>query len=138
MAYGGLTTYVSGEGEDRIFFDGVLGKDQTSRHVLTLFAVGEPAREWTTLSDDAILERVMAELDKFYDGQASANYIQHRVQNWDKVPFIRGAYALVADTDTIEQPVGTKLFLATDSESMVHSAALSGRRAAVEVVSSLF
>ncbi|CAB9518185.1 specific histone demethylase 1B [Seminavis robusta] len=130
-----LTQFLQTENDYRIFFNGVFGKDQTSRNLMTLFCVGEPAREWSRLSDKELFETVLARLDQLYDGEASKQYIQHRIQNWSNQPFIRGAYAFSADSATIERPVGDKLFFATDTEIMVHSAALSGRRAAVEAVS---
>jgi monoamine oxidase len=86
---------------------------------------------------------MLNELDAIYNGQASANYIQHTSQNWNEEPFARGAY-LVDHEDwrlvrTLGESVASKLYFAgcsyTDGEdwSSVHTAIQSGIRAVNEL-----
>ena len=99
-----------------------------------ILQVGEHVRSWYAMTEKEILQQVLDKLDELYDGKASESYVQHKIQNWSQEPYARGTYLFDGDTDAIEKPVGDKLFFAIDYESMVQSAALSGRRAAVEAV----
>ena len=125
-----------GDLEVSLFFNAVFRKPQTHRNIMGILQVGEHARIWNTLSDKELFDEMMAKLDELYDGKATKYYVKHQVQNWSQKPFVKGTYLLGGDTDTIEEAVDKKVFFAFDRGSMVHSAALSGRRAAVEVVSS--
>lgn len=134
LIMGSLSEYLSGD--PKLYYDAAFKKD-TNRHVLALFWVADEASEFTDLpSDQAIFEAVMAELDAVYNGQASANYVQHVVQNWSAEPYVQGSYSFIQGdySDTIEAliaPVDQKLYWAGEAmhngeSSTVHGAGFSG------------
>lgn len=132
-----------GPGADSFYFDAVFRKP-SNRTCLTYFNVGFDAEEISSLSDDAILSKLLAQLDKIFDGQATQHYVNHYVKNWANVPFIRGAYSVDwANYDwtlqELSRPLDQKLYFAGEHTeavevSTVHGAAISGRRAAQRVL----
>jgi monoamine oxidase len=102
------------------------------------------AEEFIDASDDEIITHVLNQLDSFFDGQASKYYTKHYIKNWSTEPYIEGAYskAWVNYDWTLEQlskSVEQKLYFCgehTDSIEVatVHGAALSGRRAAQQLL----
>ena len=66
----------------RMYYDAAYGQN-TNQHVLGLFAVGTGTLPYTELSDVALIEYMLQELDELFDGQASPNYIKHIFQNWN-------------------------------------------------------
>ncbi|MEL6306439.1 MAG: FAD-dependent oxidoreductase, partial [Bacteroidota bacterium] len=116
----------------------------SNQHVLGLFTVGSGTLPYRQLSDDALIEYMLNELDALFDGQASSNYIKHISQNWNEEPFANGAYVYDQENwrrvRTLGESVDDKLFFAgtayTDGEdwSSVHTAARSAVRAVNELV----
>lgn len=130
--------------EEKFVYNAAFGKD-SNRHILGLFAINEPARVYTRLeSEEAIIQHYLAELDEIFGGQASANYVQHVVQNWSKEPFIQGAYSysfngkqrkLVAD---IQAPVSDKIYFAGEALSIQHQSTVHGAcESAYEVIAKM-
>ncbi len=78
---------------DKLYYDAAFRKDSPD-NVLGLFWVSEEARALTEKDDDAVIETVLAELDRMFDGQASRHHVQSMVQNWSAEPFIQGAYTV--------------------------------------------
>ena len=130
---------------DKEFFDAVWGKP-SNRNLLALFEIGEEAWDHVELeSDEAIIEALLEELDEIFDGQASENYLQHRVQNWYNEPYIQGAYSYNweeywDDIDKLVEPLADNRiyfcgeYLSQDYPASVHGAALSGRAIAQQLV----
>lgn len=126
---------------DRIFYDAAFRKD-SPRHVLALFNVGEDAEEFTALADDdAIIERVISQLDDIFDGRASQHFVQAIVQNWSREPFIQGSYVtdFESSTDdfvaTLRAPVDGRLYFAGSSMSIDNMSTVHGAmQTAYEVV----
>ncbi len=113
---------------DKIYFDGAFKKGATD-NLCTLFYVSESANELTDFTDAEIFEKVMVELDKIFDGQATVNYIDHMIQNWSNEPFILGSYSH-SNTGPLEN-VEKKIYFAgeafsEDLSSTVHGAGFSG------------
>jgi monoamine oxidase len=127
----------------RLYYDAAYGQD-SSTHVLGLFAVGAPAEPYLALEGDAQRDYILAELDEIFGGAASRHYIQHVVQNWTDEPFINQAYvADEADWElvrTLGEPANDRVLFAgdayTDGEdwSAVHVAANSARVAVERVL----
>lgn len=78
-----------------------------------------------------------------FDGQASANYIQSRVQNWEKEPYILGGYSAGEYNKTaMLQPLDDKVYFAGEYlatggpyyQATVHGAAISGRSVAQQLL----
>ena len=139
--YPTVLTFPDSETNDgqRLYYDAAYGQDSDS-NILGLFAVGRQAEQYQALDPEtAVRDYILAELDEAFDGQASATYVKHIVQDWNKEPFIRAAYfADVGDwriPPVISEPVNGKLFFAgtafTDGEDWgsVHTAAQSARNA---------
>ncbi|MEM7151721.1 MAG: FAD-dependent oxidoreductase [Myxococcota bacterium] len=140
----GVVDPVADAGGQKLYYDAAWGQN-SSRHVLGLFTVGEPARDYTERSGDELRDFILAELDAAFEGRATATYLNHVVQDWGDEPLAKGAYlADNADYEVVQQlgrPVANKLFFGggayTDGEDWVsvHVAARSGRDAAVRLVS---
>ncbi|MCP3932967.1 MAG: FAD-dependent oxidoreductase [Bacteroidetes bacterium] len=118
--------------QDKIFYDAAFGKD-SNKNILALFTVGERASVYTDLaSEDAIINKILGELDEIFDGKASQTYIKHVIQNWSKEPYIQGSYAFEffesekATIDTLLQPVENKLYFAGDALSHDNGSTVQG------------
>ncbi len=126
----------------KLYYDAAYGQNST-RPVLGLFTVGTGTLPYRQLSDNALIEYMLEELDTLFEGQASANYVKHISQNWNEEPFAQGAYVYDQENwrrvRTLGESVNDKLFFAgtayTDGEdwSSVHTAA----RSAIQAVNEL-
>ena len=128
---GGLLQALSED--SKVFYDAAFRKD-SERNVLGLFTINEDAARYTNLgSEEEIIKEILAELDEMFDGEASRNYLQHRIQNWSAEPYIRGAYSYTFDEDqedtvnTLLAPLDNKIYfageaLSIDAQAMVHGA----------------
>ena len=127
----------------KLYYDAAYGQN-TTQHILGLFAVGTGTLPYVQLSDDELINYMLNELDEIFDGQASASYVKHIFQNWNTEPFANGAY-VYDDEDwrrmrTLGEAVGDKLFFAGDAYSdgedwsSVHTAARSAIRAVEALV----
>lgn len=102
-------------GGDYLYYDSTVGKD-TSKNVLGLFVDGEKATQYTSLENDAVIEYVLDELDRIFDGQATQFYIKHVVQNWSKEPFIQGTYShRKSSVKTLSAPIASKIYFAGEA-----------------------
>ena len=129
----------------KLYYDAAYGQN-TSQHVLGLFAVGTGTRPYVELSDDELSEYMLNELDELFDGQASPHYVKHIFQNWNAEPYANGAYVVDHENwcrvRTLGKSVDDRVFFAgtayTKGEdwSSVHTAARSARRAVEEILSS--
>jgi len=79
------------------YVDAGYGKN-TNDHVLLTSYFGEQADYYNSISQDDVIQELLADLDSMFNGQASASFQDAIVQNWGQEPFIRGAYSY--------QPVG--------------------------------
>ena len=130
------------EDGQKIYYNAALGQN-TSRHILGFFAVGKPAQDYASLSDAALKDFILSELDGIYSGQATPKYIRHIAQNWNEEAFIRAGYiseyADWRDVRELGKSLDNKLYFAggayTDGEDWVsvHIAALSAKRAVEEL-----
>lgn len=127
----------------RVYYDAAYGQNTTA-NILGLFAVGKQAEQYQVLSDEALRDFILAELDEVFDGVPSQTYVKHIVQNWNDEPFIRAAYlADVAPSRIsriLSQSVEDKLFFAGDAYTQeddwgaVHNAVQSARDAVQEII----
>ena len=128
----------------KLYYDASYGQD-TTQHILGLFAVGTGTRPYVELSYNELIEYMLNELDELFDGQASPNYVKHIFQNWNAEPYANGAYVIDDENWEVVRKLGEsvddRLFFAgdayTDGEdwSSVHTAARSARRAVDEILS---
>lgn len=127
----------------KLYYDAAYGQN-TSQHILGLFAVGSAADTYVSLADDDLIQHMLAELDVLFDGQASASYVKHIFQNWNAEPYAQGAY-VIDDEDwrtvrALGQSVDQRVFFAGDAYtegedwSSVHTAVRSARRAVEEIL----
>lgn len=69
---------------------GKKGKDA----VMLAFVMGDQAAAFSSLdSEEAVTGKLLEELDRMYEGEASTNFVDAEVIDWSKKPFIRGAYS---------------------------------------------
>lgn len=118
--------------EEKFVYDAAFGKD-SDRNILGLFAINAKATDYTELSTEAaIIEQYLSELDEIFDGQASASYMQHIIQNWSAEPYIQGAYSYDFEdkqwrvVEAIQEPVADRLFFAGEALSIDHQATVHG------------
>lgn len=137
----GVGALLGDEALNKIYYDAAFRKE-AERNVLALFWVSDRAEAYTQLSDDEVIDAVLAELDEIFDGKASRHYVRHVVQNWTAEEFIGGAYTFGHTGDAyrvirdLSRPINSRLYFAgeaTDQENWatVHGAMQSGY-AAVE------
>lgn len=130
----------------KIFYDATFGQN-SGKHIIGLFAVGNSANRYNELSDNELKDLVLNELDNLFLNQASLQYKSHISQNWNKEPYIRGGYltdhADWKDVRVLGKSIGSKVYFAggayTDGENWVsvHEAAKSAKRAVDEILVSL-
>jgi monoamine oxidase len=127
--------------DEKLYLNAVFHKP-TKRHVLLLFEVGPTAYSRIDLNDTMLLQSILDELDDIFDGKASAHYMQHRIQNWSKEPYIKGAYSFNSypEEEAMMRPLYNNRvyfcgeYLGQTQHATVHGAALSGRRVAQQVL----
>lgn len=126
----------------KLYMDSVFRKP-SNRNALTLFEIGDTAADRVGLSDEALLQTVLGELDEIFEGKASKHYLQHYIQNWSKEPFVRGSYSINSryDMKAILEPVGSNKqiyfageYLESEHRATVHGAGISGRSVAQQVL----
>jgi monoamine oxidase len=125
----------------RLYYDASYGQN-SNRHVLGLFSVGQQAEQYQNLdSGDALRDYMLNELDQVFNGAASASYVNHISQNWNEEPHIRAAYLAdvnSSSTSTIlSTPIDNKVFFAGEAYSSfsVHVASRAARDAVRAIVS---
>lgn len=128
-------TVMSGLGEagagDHLAIDGAFRK-QSDRHLLTLFCVGPQAKRYVDLDDQGIIHLLVRQLDEAFDGAASQHLLQGFVQNWNRQPHIRGAYAYGWSGDfeavitDLQAPVDRRLYWAGSGLSRLNTATVHG------------
>ncbi|TYA70001.1 flavin monoamine oxidase family protein [Seonamhaeicola marinus] len=126
----------------KLYYDASYGQN-TTQHILGLFAVGTGTLPYVNLLDTDLIDFILNELDAIFNGKASANYVKHTFQNWNKEPYANGAYINDEENWKLIRTLGTsvngKLFFAGDAYtngedwSSVHAAARSAKRAVREM-----
>ncbi len=118
--------------EEKFVYDAAFGKE-SDHHILGLFAINEKATAYTKLgSEQAIIEKFLSELDEIFEGQASAGYVKHIIQNWSAEPYIQGAYSYDFEekqwrvVEVIQEPVANRLFFAGEALSIDNQATVHG------------
>lgn len=125
------------------FWDYSIVHGHSKRHVLAGQFIGNPALEYIDLDDSDMAKAILLRLDRNF-GQylATRNYIQHRIVNWSKEPYIQGSFS---SHDSRKwrgaQKITERLYLAGEAfpgdkqeVGWVHSAALSGKDAASQLL----
>ena len=127
----------------KLYYDAAYGQN-SNRHILGLFTVGSGTLPYRELSDGELIDYMLNELDGIFDNRASSNYIKHISQNWNREPYINGAYIVDHENWRSVQRLGrsvtNKLFFAGDAYTTgedwgsVHTAARSAIRAVNEIL----
>lgn len=95
------------------------GKNEQTA-LLTGFAMGERAEKLLRQGEAAAKARVLAELDRLFEGKASDTLLDFRLIDWGKVPFIEGAYSYPAPDSfghvrRLAEPLAERLFFAGEA-----------------------
>ena len=127
----------------RLYYDASYAQN-TSKHILGLFAVGAQAEQYQNLSGTAQRDYILNELDTIFNGMATQSYVNHVVQNWDDEPYIEAAYLVDAASSNISTALSTsvedKLYFAGDAYTQeddwgaVHNATQSARDVVTEII----
>ena len=118
--------------EEKFVYDASFRKD-SNKHILGLFAINDKANAYTQLnSEQEIIDKFLTELDEIFDGKASANYVNHIIQNWSNEPYIQGAYSYSFEgkqediVATINEPLLNKVYFAGEALSITNQAMVHG------------
>ena len=105
---------ITGEDNERYFYSSAFGQevDPEGNHVLGIFAVGEPAREFIDKPSQEMFQDILKQLDAAYSVNVTDLYTgQGHIQNWSKEPFARGAYThLSGNYDSVLETMRTPRF----------------------------
>ena len=128
----------------KLYYDAAYGQN-SSRHILGLFAVGSEATIYNEMAEGDRIGYMLNELDAIYNGQASAGYVKHIFQNWNAEPYINGAYLYDHENwgrvGRLAETVDNKILFAGEAYGFsndwgsVHVAARAAKRAVEEIVS---
>ena len=90
-------------------------KDGTD-HILMCYPMGDNGQALTDLAsqaggskvgDDAIIRVMLSDLDRIFEGRASAGFIDGIVQDWTSDPFVRGTYSYPS-LNTYRDPISMR------------------------------
>lgn len=129
------------------YLDAKYGKTAQDE-VLEAFIMGDHATLLGELSDQELVELLLAELDQIYHGRAADNYLDYFIQDWGKTPYIRGAYSYSSigignSREVLAYPIDNKLFFAGEACNLighhqtVHGAFESGYEQALRILLSV-
>ena len=130
------------------YFDDTLGKT-TSEHILVAFAMGDKAATLSSMVNSfTITNSVLQELDRMYNGRATASFLNSHVIDYTSMPFIKGAYSYstigMGDARQIAaKPIDGKLYFAGEAmntnghHQTVHGAMESGYQAVINILKDL-
>lgn len=130
---GGLSNILNETDGEKIYYDAAFGKE-TDKHILGLFTVGKPAAQYTSITNDTqLIQTILSELDKMFDGKATPSYIKHVTQNWSREPYIGGSYTHGDNSNAapvLKAPIDGKIYFAGETYApedyaTVHGAAQS-------------
>lgn len=104
------------------YYNDSTGK-KTNNHILIAFVMGKQAKALCELNDDEILKLLLAELDVIFNGLATQNFLDYRIINFAKKPFIRGAYSFSTKgmgnaREVAARSVNNKLFFAGEAMNL--------------------
>ena len=127
---------------EKLYYDATFGQN-SNKNILGLFVVGTPAQDYIPRTGDDLKSFILAELDTIFSNQATPNYVNHIVQNWNNEPFIKSGY-ISDDSDwqvirELGKSINDKVYFAgggyTDGEDWVsvHAAALSAKSVVAEM-----
>ncbi|MFN0031789.1 MAG: FAD-dependent oxidoreductase [Flavobacteriales bacterium] len=114
-------------------------------NILTAFVCGASADILATLSEEALIEQVLSEVDNLFE-DASTHYVDHYIQDWGAEPFAGGAYSYGKPgsgnaRELMAVPIQEKIFFAGEAthtgghHATVHGAMETGLRAVNEILS---
>lgn len=114
----------------------------STKHILAGYLVGQDYEPFANMPESLIVGSILRRLDKAFHGQATRSYLRHKIFDWTKEPFIRGAHSNRHFTaHDGAQNVQDRLFIAgeafptsEDTYGWVHGAAFSGRDAAEKIM----
>lgn len=117
---------------------------------LTAFIMGDKAKYYTEngFSKGQILEKLIDELDKHFDGNASATILDFEYLDWAKVEYIEGAYSYASVGShklrkQLARPIEDKIFFAGEAThynghfATVHGALETAERAVEEIMETI-
>lgn len=117
---------------------------------LTAFIMGDKAKNYTEngFSKGQILEKLIDELDKHFDGNASATILDFEYLDWSKVEYIEGSYSYPSVGShklrkQLARPIEDKIFFAGEAThynghfATVHGALETAERAVEEIMETI-
>lgn len=146
------TNPLSSKHAERMYYDETFGQN-TKQSILGLFLYGAVCEQYEAeMTSQAIIDRVLADLDAMFDGKASQKFIDGVVQVWSNETFVQTAYPRwIALTNILEGrsfaldvmrlPIRSKIYFAGEAVPVdnccwgfVDEAARSGKAAANKIL----
>lgn len=141
LMFGPRLSGLSDTWSQKIYYDAAFGKP-THDNILGLFTVSDTHLPRAELSDEALIQSVLEELETVFGGVVADAFIDARAQNWSAQPFINGSYSTENRgqeyIEDILAPIEGRVFFAGEAlgggaQSTVHGASFSAI-AAVEQI----
>jgi hypothetical protein len=115
--YPDVITCETSSGE-KTYYDVAYGKESED-HVLGLLSTGTSAEEYYTLgSSDEIVISVLKELDTYYNGLASQNYVNsYLYKDWSQQAHVQGTWTSDAEasSNTLNTSIDDKVYFAGET-----------------------
>jgi monoamine oxidase len=115
--YPDVITCETSSGE-KTYYDVAYGKESED-HVLGLLSTGTSAEEYYTLgSSDEIVNSVLKELDTYYNGLASQNYVNsYLYKDWSQQAHVQGTWTSDAEasSNTLNTSIDDKVYFAGET-----------------------
>jgi monoamine oxidase len=115
--YPDVITCETSSGE-KTYYDVAYGKESED-HVLGLLSTGTSAEEYYTLgSSDEIVTSVLKELDTYYNGLASQNYVNsYLYKDWSQQAHVQGTWTSDAEasSNTLNTSIDDKVYFAGET-----------------------
>ena len=105
-------------GGEKTYYDVVYGKDSED-HVLGLIAIGNSTEEYYALDNsDAIVDSIIQELDGYYNGLASENYLGTYIyEDWSQQTYAQGTWTsdFEASSEDLNASLDDKVYFAGET-----------------------
>jgi len=117
---------------EKVFYD-IAFKKEAQSNILGFLATGDSVDEYYKMnSKDEIVQSLIAELDKIYNGKASESYTgEYILENWGQHAFTRGTWTQAfqqkkSDLNILNQPLDKKVYFAGEINDVYQQMGVPG------------
>jgi len=117
---------------EKVFYD-IAFKKETKSNILGFLATGDSVEAYYKLeSKEAIVQSLIAELDKIFDGKASESYTgEYVLENWGQHQFTMGTWTQAfqqkkSELKTLNKPLDKKVYFAGEINDIYQQMGVPG------------